>query len=200
MLPRTPKPDATDLLILGAVAWSTRKSLASVANATGLSAKTVRRRLDRMIEGATLGTGLFLDFRAVKGTLVCDLCVTYKDEKLKADVDRRILSFVGDRLFPPVYPQSVGIFRLLLRSPNEQRDLLRRVKSLEGVSSAFVDVLVEDFYVVETFYAMERRMLEEMAAENRLDPKARRLWKAAWGLSTDVLYPRDFGTRGSRSS
>jgi DNA-binding Lrp family transcriptional regulator len=182
--------DETDLLILGAVGWSARKPNVSVAHETGLSAKTVRRRLEKMQENHTIGMGLFLDYRRLAAVLVADLLIVHVRSE-KENINRKIQTMVGERMLPPSFstPRAGG-FRLMLTNISEQRDILRVVSRLEGIRYAWLDVLVEDVLVAETYYAMERLVLEKVAAKRPLRPITHQVWEESWKLPTNGVYPR----------
>jgi len=182
--------DETDMLILGTIGWSARKHHVSVARETGLSPKTVRRRLERMLETHAVEMGLFLDYRCLTGVIVADLLVVYSPEEGK-DVNDRILSMAGDRMLPSSFitPGASG-FRLMLTNVAEQREVMGAIRHLEGVKSAWLDLLVEDIFVAETYYAMEREMLERVSAKRPLSPRTNQVWEESWKISTDDVYPR----------
>ena len=189
-----PKPhtelDETDLLILGAMAWSARKPHVSVARETGLSAKTVRKRLERMQENQTIGMGLFLDYRRLTGVLLADLLVAHIQGE-KEEINRRIQTTLGERMLPQSFSTAeVSGFRLMLTNVSEQRKILDAVSRLNGVKHVWFDILVEDFFIVETFYAMERQVLARVAAKRPLRPITHKAWEESWKLSTTDIYPR----------
>lgn len=192
--PPARKPNATDMLVLGAIGWSSRKSYTSIAKETGLSTKTVRKRLEAMNRASMLDPGIFLDYRALSGTLVADLLVLYGKLEDKETVDGQVLSIIGEKLLLPVYSlENAGTFRCVMKSVAEHQNLIDRVKGLKGVSAAYLDIVVEDFYVVETFYRLEQDVLDEVASRQRLSPKTLELWNEGWKVSTDQLYPRGWG-------
>lgn len=182
--------DEVDLKILGAVGWAARRTHVSVARETGLSVKTVRNRLEKMIENQSIGMGLFLDYRRLTGAVVADLLVLSSNVD-KTKITKRIMSVVGDRMLPPSFStQQASGLRLMLANVSEQREVIEEVGRLEGVKSVWLDILVEDIHVAETYYAMERRMIDRVATKRPLSPATYRIWEEGWRISTSDIYPR----------
>lgn len=186
------KPDMKDLLIIGSIGWSSRKTYSGIAKETGMSVKTVRNRLETMIEDNMIGMGLFLDYRNLVGVVVADLLVFYNDYLPRSNADQRILTIVRGRLLPPygALSRGAGFFRILLTNVSQQREILARILKVEGVDAAYLDVLVEDIYVAEAFYKLERKMLRDVTYGKVLPAHLRELWERGWRLSTREIYPR----------
>lgn len=181
--------DEIDLMILGVLGWAARKPHVSVARETGISAKTVRRRLEKMAENQNIGMGLFLDYRRLTGKLIADLTILCKSAE-KTETDRRVISIAGERMLTPEFhAEEASVLRLMLDNVSEQREIIEAVNGLEGVKSAWLDILVEDNFVAETFYALERRMLDRVAAKRTLRPITYHLWEESWKVSTSEIYP-----------
>ncbi len=193
-------PDPVDALIMAAIFWPAGNTQAAVARATGISSKTVRRRMEAMATGHMLERVNFFDFRALTGTLIADLLLYYRDPESKEETDREILSMVRGRLFPPVWPaRHSGLFRVLLGNLAEQRELRDRVLELKGVASAYLDVVVEDRIAVEYLYKIGGAFLQRTAGA-RYAPQVRRLWSRSKSLSTDEIYPRRWVLSGLNES
>ncbi len=183
-------PDPIDVLLMAAMFWPSRKTQTTVARETGLSPKSVRRRIERMVKGRMLERVNFFDFRQLKGTLIADLLVYYKNPENKEETDREIVSLIRERLFPPVWPaRNSGLFRVTLGNFSEQRELLGQALALKGVSSAYLDVVVEDTMLVESLFRYCDGFFGKMA-NNRYSAAVRNLWRRSRRFSTDEIYPR----------
>ncbi len=184
------KPNPIDVLLMAAMFWPAGKTRAALAKETGLSPKTVSRRIEGMVKGQMLERINFFDFRKLKGTLVADLFVYYKSLRDKAETDREIVSSIGDRLFPPVWPaNNSGLFRVLLGNFAEQRELLSEVMALKNVSSAYLDIVADDIILVESLYKYDGAFFEKMANFRYLTSISD-LWSHSRSLSTNEIYPR----------
>src|SRR5207245_8106312 len=132
----------TDAEIIRALARDPRKMYSAVAKEAGFSSKTVKRRLERLIEEKAVFVIPSMDPSALEGAMVADLLVQYSGREGMGVVNRRILSELDDCVIRAVLGDpDYGLFNLIITSISAVRQIPTRVGSLAGVASARVDVV-----------------------------------------------------------
>jgi DNA-binding Lrp family transcriptional regulator len=102
----------TDWRIVKAIQASPRQSYSVVSSKLGVSEKTVKRRLQRMIQEDVLFVLPSLNPRGLSGAMLTDLVVFYANPGSKTDVDNRIVS-----KFDKLLIRGFGAARLPLPRP-----------------------------------------------------------------------------------
>ena len=132
----------TDAEIIRTIARDPRKMYSAVAKETGFSSKTVKRRLERLIEEKAVFVIPSMDPSALEGALVADLLVQYSGREGTGLVNRRILSELDDCVIRAVMGDpDHGLFNLIITRVSAVREIPKRVGSIAGVASARVDVV-----------------------------------------------------------
>ena len=88
----------TDLQIIASRIKDMSKSNQGIAGELGLSSRTVKRRLTRMIDGGAFTPIASMDVTALKDCVYCDLVVTFKNAESRGDTEAGILPLVDDYL------------------------------------------------------------------------------------------------------
>ncbi len=137
----------TDLRIIASRQGDMTTSNADVAAELGVSSRTVKRRLARLVEERAVWPIASLNVRALEGRVYADLLVVCRDPDSRAKTEAQILTLVDDYLF--FHARFVGLsqFSLMLPGVPLARSILDRVTRMGGVRLARFD-FVEDW--VET--------------------------------------------------
>jgi DNA-binding Lrp family transcriptional regulator len=128
-----------DWRILAALRGNARRPLPDLARAVGVSARTVRRRLDRLDRAGAIDAVAILDPTRLEGTLPFLLMLRVSAKDLPS-VRRKVLALHRDRWFAQWTPPDTGdaqlVVQLLGRSARDVEDLRREAETLPGVQSA----------------------------------------------------------------
>ncbi len=134
----------TDWRIIRAIQADPRQSYPIIAREVGISQKTVKRRLQRMIEERALFVIPSLNPKALEGAIIADLVVFYASPESKAGVDKRIVSRLDELLIrAQVSDMEHGFFNLIIWNISKAKEILAWVREQPGVGSAFIE-LVQD--------------------------------------------------------
>src|SRR5438445_4093741 len=132
----------TDAEIIRALARDPRKMYSAVAKKLGFSSKTVKRRMQRLIEEKAVFVIPSMDPSALEGAMVADLLVRYSGREGTAVVNRRILSELDDCVIRAVVGDpDYGLFNLIITRISAVREIPKRVGSFAGVASGRVDIV-----------------------------------------------------------
>lgn len=134
---------AADRRIVDALASGASRGHAEVAQATGLGAKTVQRRLSRMIEERALFVVPSFHPESLDAS-AADLVVFYADTAVKPRVDREIAQHLRDRVFRmDLLNPDHSFFNLVLDNAARARGIADWVSGRDGVASARLDLIQE---------------------------------------------------------
>jgi len=171
----------TDWGILRAIQREPRKPCAAIATELGLSSRTVKRRMQRMIDEAAIFGLPSLNPRAAEGAVMATMLVTYTAET-KKEVDETIGTHLESHLWHTFHmlPYRTGDpwvcgFNLILPDVGEAEEVLRWAKRLPGIHGVRIDL----FHGMETLYGPLDEEIESGMAPR---PLARTV--------TDGLTPR----------
>jgi DNA-binding Lrp family transcriptional regulator len=153
-----------DLDIVECIQDSTSKTYRVISKETGLSTKTVRRRLDRMQEARVLALMFDLDYRMLRGAIRANLLVLYERGADWAKVGEAVRSVVGDRVLTPFVHREYAWFPLYLSNLSERNEIHKAVTRMDGVKAAYLDLVEENFLVISTFKGLLSRMRTRVEA------------------------------------
>ena len=132
-----------DWKIVQSLQRSPRQSLVSLSHELGVSPRTARRRLERMIRNRALFVIPGFNPKALDGS-VADLTVFYETDAQKAGTDRRIMSSLRDNLFHADLGDAThSFFNFIVNNVARAQETLNSVQSLPGVSRARLDFVLE---------------------------------------------------------
>lgn len=139
------RPTQTDLTLLKILRGDPRKPLGLVAGEAGVSPRTAKRRIRRLVQGGAVYTLPEIDVKALKGGVASSLSVFYAD----ADSARKTLASIKSRydeylLIFHAADNEYGWFGFIVPNIPTANEIDEWVKGLEGVQSTSMR-LVEDF-------------------------------------------------------
>lgn len=152
---------SADLAIIASIQEEPGRAYASVARDTGLSSRTVRRHLNRMVlEGAVFAAPR-LDPRKVRGAVFADVFVFYASGKVDQDLRKEVLTLLDPSLIAVIPGGPDHTYAgVILDNVAGASELVSRLRSIEGVKAAFVE-LVEGHRQQYEVFALQVRKLSE---------------------------------------
>jgi DNA-binding Lrp family transcriptional regulator len=172
---RIPYPKCTvslskvDWEIISSIEGDPRKPYKQIASELGLSTRTVKRRLTRMIEGRALFVVRRTDSKLLEGAISADLLVFYADPVSRAETDRRFATWLDDYLCFAGLWEELGVFRLILPSLHKAHEILRRAKQEQNVRSARIELLQER---IEHYELLDEELERKLGASRAGDGAA----------------------------
>jgi DNA-binding Lrp family transcriptional regulator len=138
-----------DWQIINALRPNPTASYVDVAESLGLSSKTVKRRLDRLVQSNAVYFFPKIDFRRIEGASCVDLFVTYSDSRLKTEVDRSIFMKFEEYAFRAGWgSEAHGHFEFLIPNVRIAQEIVDWARSLPGVK----DVKTNFIFDLMNFY------------------------------------------------
>lgn len=142
---RVPPPsfelDETDWRVVAALRKDPRAGLADLASAGGLSERTLRRRLERLVEGRTLILDVDVDFSRMEGALPAMFTVRMAPGASRGDVGKR-LDALPDVLFRVDAGDEARV-SCLARSLPAVDALRRELAGFEGVADVSAELYLD---------------------------------------------------------
>jgi DNA-binding Lrp family transcriptional regulator len=140
---RTERLTPTDVAIIRALSSDARTPLNTVARGLGLSTKTVRNHVEKLLRENTIFALPTLDMSAISGLIPVNLSYSYSRSESKSTVDGEMLSHFEARYLSVMFSDPYkGYIWLCASTMNDVRDYLEWAKSQSGVASARTDILV----------------------------------------------------------
>lgn len=122
-----------------------------MARELGVSLRTVRRRLSRMIEGRALFTQPNLDFGALPHAVPADAVVQYSSPKERQEAERQVLKLLDDHLFWAGVLEGAAVYSMILPNPFLATKLVEKVRKIQGVEAARIELVDEHIDQMEVF-------------------------------------------------
>lgn len=141
------KLSRTDWSIIESLQKDPRKPFSLISMELGLSNRTIRRRLVRLLDGMALGAFPRLDLSALDATVV-HLLAAYTRPEQRGDVNNRILAqFEDSLLMADLGGRSHGLFILIITNAARVKEIREWMRSQSGVSSYRVDLILDHLEV-----------------------------------------------------
>ena len=132
-----------DWEILAALRPDASQSYGELARKTTLSAKTVKRRLDRMVDGMAVFTLALHETRAVSGGLEANVVVQYEQGADRSAVAGEIVKALEDDLLYAGVWTRYGVYAVYLPSLAAREETERKVEAIRGVKEAKASIIDE---------------------------------------------------------
>ncbi len=153
-----------DWKIIKSLQQSPSKSYKLISSELGISSRTVKRRLSRLVEGRAVIVLPRINQRAIDGTVV-DLLVFYANPERRSEVDQKIVSRFDDHLLrAELVDKNHGLFNLIITNVATAHQISSWMKEQSGISRYRVD-LVQDR--IEQ-YGVLSELVEKKLAQIRL--------------------------------
>jgi len=142
----------TDWRIIKALQTDPRESYSVISREVGMSQKTVKRRLQRMIEERALFVIPSWNPKALDGAIIADLVVFYANPGSKTDLDKKIVSrFASLLVSTRLSDIEHGFFNFIIRNLSQAKEILTWVNEQHGVGNAFREFVQDRIEVYESF-------------------------------------------------
>ena len=164
----TLKLSKTDWTVLRALQTSPRKTYAAVSKETGLSIRTVKRRLDRLIQAGVAFALPQVDPKALQGGVMAALEVVYPPD-LKGEIDKTVDNRLEGHVWHILHllPCQPGknqhcVFSLVLWNLSDAKGIVHEVEHLPGVQSAWMHLYEDMIFLFDSFDEYLARKLSQM--------------------------------------
>ena len=158
----------TDWRIIKALHTDPRQSYSVISRKVGISQKTIKRRLQRMIEERALFVIPSWNPKALEGAIIADLVVFYANPGSKTDLDKRIVSHFDNFLVSTRLSDiEHGFFNFIIGNLSTAKEILTWVNHQPGVGRAFIELVQGRIEVYESFNEPLDRKLTEFSTSIR---------------------------------
>jgi len=164
----------SDWRIIKALQTDPRQSYSVISRKVGMSQKTVKRRLQRMIEEKALFVIPSWNPKALDGAIIADLVVFYANPGSKADLDQRIASQFDELLISSRLSDiEHGFFNLMISNISKAKEILAWVNEQPGVGKAFIELVQDRIEVYESLNEpVDKKLTESSTSIGHRDIKA----------------------------
>ena len=160
----------TDWAIIKNLQKDPWKSYNSVARELGLSTKTVKRRITRLVDDGAIYLLVKIDLKSMEGRIPADFTIFYDGKTPREETDRRIKEGLGEKLFfADLQDPKFGYYSLHIPNVKLADDIRKWIATVKGVSRTDVEVLLG----VNAFDAYYLERVEEMVSEQKVRQLAR---------------------------
>ena len=132
----------SDRVLIARLVRGSFPSYDGLARDTGLSARTIKRKLSRLTRGLALFSLPTLDYRSVRGAVPADIVVAYSTPAKRPESDARILRMLREHVVFVGLWSSYSLYSMMLPSVSTLAEIVERVGRVPGVESlrsGFVD-------------------------------------------------------------
>jgi DNA-binding Lrp family transcriptional regulator len=135
--------DRRDWKLLLRLMTATFKTYGKLAKDVGISVRTLKRRISKILNSAAVFTWPNVSLKAVKNAVAADLMVTFT---ARSKAERAIMQLVDDFAFYiGTSWEGFGYYGLILPNAASATEILQKVESFEGVKSARMEFVDEHF-------------------------------------------------------
>lgn len=132
--PTTVKMRRTDWRILAELQEDAWRDLKDVAEALGVSVRTVQRRISALVDGSAVHLAGVPKFEAIPG-LVCNFIVTFSDSANKHEADRLILATLPNIGASYTSPARMSAFGIACSNYHDADSATATITAVPGVES-----------------------------------------------------------------
>ena len=131
---------------------------ATLARELGISVRTVKRRVSKLVRSNAVLSVATIDYRALSGCVPADLIVAYSSPAARHEAERRILSLIEDRLIFAGAWSDIGLYSLLLPRVSRATEIAEEVPRIPGVGMSRVEIVEEHIDQVRALHSyVDRR-------------------------------------------
>ena len=136
----------TDWLILSSLRREAKKRLVDVADEVHISTRTVKRRLEGMIEGNAFYLMPITSYEK-SAVVTCSLTVSCPDVALKKAADLSIRSLLQRIVFSNTSAKRYSVFSVLCNNFGEAENIRKEIARVKGVDSVRMGIVRKVFFV-----------------------------------------------------
>lgn len=164
-----------DLVIMKAAQGNPWQTFESVAERAGLSTRTVKRRLSRMIEARAFYLTPILNYKSLAGAIGADLMVFYEDIQVARRAEKEIFSIVESFLLSAIRGRVHSYFPLILRNVSQATEITNHIKEVDGVKRAFLGLVDEHIPLYHVFLEQIEALLRPQRQVHSAPPNRLRI-------------------------
>lgn len=127
------------------------RSYKQLAADLNISARSVNRKLSRLMASNAIFTVPLVDYTAMKDSVPTDLIVFYTSPEARLEAEARVLELIDDYMFYAGFWKEEGLYSLVLPNALSATELHEKVVRIPGVSMALEEFVDERIYQLETF-------------------------------------------------
>ena len=137
------KLSKTDWRIIQGLRGNTDRSYKGLANELGISERTVKRRLNRLIKGNGVYSFPSADPRFLSQAMLASLVIEYSADANREEVDRKILEEFEESLLFAGFWSKYSVLALILPSVQASREAVDKAGRVKGVERSKIDICDE---------------------------------------------------------
>jgi len=146
------RPSPDDWRLIKEVRRRPTSSYHELGRAVGLSSRSVRMRLEKMISSRVITIIPRLDIKALKGGIAVDMMVTYSSADLKPVLDAKIASRIGPNAIRVGWGDELhGHFTFAATGIAAARDVSDWVRTLSGATVMKLDFMADVVALPEAY-------------------------------------------------
>ena len=126
-----------------------------ISTKLGRSERTLKRHLNRLIEGWAISTLISTDNNQLRGAVSANLVVHYSSQKLRPVTEGRLIKELDEYLFFPGLWTDFSVYSLFLPSIPEANRVLERAEQTPGVRSARMELVEQR---IETYDVLREQV------------------------------------------
>ena len=154
----------TDWEIIHRLVKGTPASPEQIAGEVGISLRTLKRRVDRLVRGGALYTFPTVDIQRMDGGVQVDALVTYDGSGRKLESEQGIMKLLDEYLFYAGLFDTAGLYSMVLPSPSSATKLAARIRQVPGVRTARLELVDEHIDQMEAIGDYVQRHLKTLRA------------------------------------
>lgn len=165
------RPTQPEWRLLSRLMRESFSTYAALARELGVSIRTVKRGVAKLVHGRALLSVPTLNYRALSGCVPVDLVVAFTSPAARHEAERKVLAMVGDMMIFAGLWADFGLYSLLLPGVSTATHLAEEVPRIPGVGMARVEIVDEH---IDQVGSLQRYVDAQWAAPPSPRSRARR--------------------------
>lgn len=124
---------------------------ARLARELGVSVRTIKRRLSKLVNGNSLVSLPRVNYGALKNCAPADLLILFRDQDAAKDSERRVLPLVQDHVILAALWDVVGMCSLILPNVPVITELVGKIRQVDGVAAARIEIVKQHIDLTRNF-------------------------------------------------
>lgn len=125
---------------------------AALARELGVSVRTIKRQLAKMVHARAVLSVPTMDYRALSGCVPVDLLVAYASPSLRHEAERKVLGLVGDRMIFAGVWADFGMYSLILPKVSAATQIAEEAARIPGVGMSRAEIVDEHIDQVQVLW------------------------------------------------
>jgi len=125
-------------------------SYAALARELGISVRTVKRQVAKLVHARAVLSVPTMDYRALSGCVPADLLVAYISPHVRHEAERKVLGLIEDRMIFAGVWADLGMFSLILPKISTVSQIAEEVSRIPGVAMSRAEIVEDHIDQVHT--------------------------------------------------